>query len=99
MKKAEVVKQVAKKAELEQDTAKRAVEAFIDTVKEGLENHEEVTFRKFGSFSVKYRAPKTARNISTDSEIVISEHMKPFFKPSNDLKDIVDKRWRDKKEV
>jgi DNA-binding protein HU-beta len=96
MQKAEVIKKVAKKAGLEQDTSKKAVEAFLETMKEALSEHQNVSFRQFGTFGVKYRAPKTARDIQKNTEIVISEHMKPYFKPSDKLKDIVDKRWRKK---
>lgn len=98
MQKAEVIKKVAKKSGLEQDTSRKAVEAFLETMKEALSEHQNVSFRQFGTFGVKYRAPKTARDIQKDTEIVISEHMKPYFKPSDKLKDIVDKRWRKKEE-
>ncbi len=99
MQKADVVKKVAEKSGLEKETAGRAVEAFLDTMKEAMAEHETVSFRKFGNFGVQHRAPKTARNISTGDQLIVSEHIKPIFKPANNLKDIVDKRWRKKQKA
>ena len=59
-----------------------AVEAFMDTVKESLSNEEHVYLRGFGSFILKKRAQKVARNISKNTTIVIPEHNIPAFKPA-----------------
>lgn len=59
-----------------------AVEAFMDTVKESLSNEENVYLRGFGSFILKKRAQKVARNISKNTTIVIPEHNIPAFKPA-----------------
>ena len=63
---------------------------FMDVVKESLSNHEHVYLRGFGSFIIKKRAKKTARNIRQDETIIIPEHDIPAFKPAktfvNDVK-------------
>ena len=51
-------------------------------VKKSLENEENVYLRGFGSFIVKKRAQKTARNISKNTTIIIPEHNIPAFKPA-----------------
>lgn len=99
MQKADIVNKVAKKAGLEKETANRAVDAFIESIKEAYADHQEVSIRKFGTFFVQQRAPKKARNISTGDQLLVSEHMKPVFKPSNNLKDMTDKRWRKKEKI
>ena len=53
-----------------------------DSVKESLSNDENVYLRGFGSFIVKKRAQKTARNISKNTTIIIPEHNIPAFKPA-----------------
>jgi DNA-binding protein HU-beta len=51
-------------------------------VKESLANEENVYLRGFGSFILKKRAKKTARNISKNTTIIIPEHNIPAFKPA-----------------
>ena len=58
------------------------VEAFMTSVKESLANEENVYLRGFGSFILKKRAQKTARNISKNTTIIIPEHNIPAFKPA-----------------
>ena len=53
----------------------------MTSVKTSLVNDENVYLRGFGSFIVKERAEKTARNISKKTSIVIPAHKIPAFKP------------------
>ena len=59
-----------------------SVEAFMDVIKNSLLNKENVYLRGFGSFIVKHRAEKTARNISKNTTITIAAHDFPSFKPA-----------------
>ena len=65
------------------------VEKFMDTVKDSLANGENVYLRGFGSFIVKTRSQKTARNISKNTVIIIPEHKIPAFKPAKVFMDQV----------
>ena len=58
------------------------VEAFMDSVKGSLENGNNVYLRGFGSFIIKERAEKVARNISKNTTITIPKHNIPAFKPA-----------------
>ncbi|MDD7525626.1 MAG: HU family DNA-binding protein, partial [Alloprevotella sp.] len=58
------------------------VEAFMEVVKASLSKEENVYLRGFGSFIVKKRAQKTARNISKNTTLIIPEHNIPAFKPA-----------------
>lgn len=58
------------------------VEQFMSVVKDSLAHGENVYLRGFGSFIVKERAEKTARNISRNTTIVIPAHKVPAFKPA-----------------
>ena len=54
----------------------------MDIVKDSLADGENVYLRGFGSFIVKTRSQKTARNISKNQTIIIPEHQIPAFKPA-----------------
>ncbi len=82
MTKAEIVTKIAKKTGLEKDLVLVVVEQFMSTVKDSLVNEEPVYLRGFGSFIIKERATKTARNISKDTAIIIPAHNIPAFKPA-----------------
>ena len=82
MTKAEIVIEIAKKTGIEKKDVLNTIEAFMEVVKESLTNEENVYLRGFGSFVVKKRAQKTARNISKNTTIIIPEHNIPAFKPA-----------------
>ena len=82
MTKADIVNEIAKKTGIEKVTVQRTVEEFMDAVKESMVAGKNVYLRGFGSFIVKKRAKKTARNISKNTTIIIPEHFIPAFKPS-----------------
>ena len=64
MTKAEIVNEISNKTAVDKQTVQTIVEAFMTTVKGSLAKNENVYLRGFGSFIVKERAEKTARNIS-----------------------------------
>ena len=92
MTKADIVREIAKKTGIENATVLASVEAFMETVKESLAKEENVYLRGFGSFILKKRAAKTARNISKNTTLIIPEHNIPAFKPSKTFMDRVKTR-------
>ncbi len=82
MTKADIVAGIADETGLERAEALRAVEAFMNAIKESLAKGQNVYLRGFGSFIVKERAQKTGRNISKNTTIIIPAHNIPSFKPS-----------------
>ena len=82
MTKAEIVNDISKKTGIDKATVLTTVEAFMRSVKGSIENGENVYLRGFGSFILKKRAKKTARNISKNTTIIIPEHNIPAFKPA-----------------
>ena len=92
MTKADIVNEISRKTGIDKSTVLTTVEAFMDTVKESLTTNEEnVYLRGFGSFILKKRAQKTARNISKNTTIIIEEHNIPAFKPAKVFVDAVNK--------
>lgn len=82
MTKADIVNEISKNTGIEKMTVLKTVEAFMETVKGSLADGSNVYLRGFGSFIVKKRAEKTARNISKGVTIKIPAHYVPSFKPA-----------------
>jgi len=82
MTKADIVNEISKNTGIEKVTVQKTVEALMDVVKGSLVKNKNVYLRGFGSFIVKKRAEKTARNISKNTTIIIPQHYIPSFKPA-----------------
>ena len=82
MTKADIVNEIAKNSGIEKAAVLITVESFMNIVKNSLASGKNVYLRGFGSFIVKRRAEKTARNISKNTTIIIPAHNIPAFKPS-----------------
>ncbi|MCH5347374.1 MAG: integration host factor subunit beta [Muribaculaceae bacterium] len=82
MTKAEIVNEISKTTGLDKANVLETIEQFMKIVKGSLASGNNVYLRGFGSFIVKTRMEKTARNISKNITITIPEHKIPAFKPS-----------------
>ena len=83
MTKADIINEIAGKTGIGKKDVSAVVEAFMDTIKDSLlERKQNVYLRGFGSFIIKHRAEKTARNISRNTTITIPAHNFPAFKPA-----------------
>lgn len=82
MTKADIVNEISKNTGIDKQTVLSSVESFMEIVKGSLANGDNVYLRGFGSFVIKKRAQKTARNISKNTTIIIPEHNIPAFKPA-----------------
>lgn len=89
MTKADIVNEIAKSTGLDKALVLTTVERFMEVVKDSLSNGENVYLRGFGSFIIKIRSEKTARNISKKTTIIIPEHKIPAFKPARVFMDEV----------
>lgn len=91
MTKADIVNEIAKTTGIDKSAVLSVVEQFMTVVKDSLAHGMNVYLRGFGSFIVKTRAEKTARNISKNTTLNIPAHNIPAFKPANSFKDEVAK--------
>ena len=91
MTKAEIAHAISAKTGIEKKYALNIIEAFMATVKENMEKGEEVYLRGFGSFIIKHRAEKTARNISKNVTLIVPEHNIPAFKPAKEFMEMMKK--------
>lgn len=85
MTKAEIVNEISLKTGTDRKEALQIVEGFMDSVKKSLVNGENVYLRGFGSFTLKHRAEKVARNITNNTTMIVPAHDVPHFKPSRDF--------------
>ena len=79
MTKADIVTEIAKRTGVEKVQIQAIVETFMEEVENSLSRGENVYLRGFGSFIIKTRAEKVARNISKNTTITIPEHKIPAF--------------------
>lgn len=82
MTKAEIVNEVAKATGVEKVTVQTVFEASMEAIKDSLIAGEPVYLRGFGSFIIKHRAQKAARNITQKTTMTIPAHDIPAFKPA-----------------
>ena len=83
MTKADIINKIADETGIAKREVAATVEAFMEEIRVSMaENKENVYLRGFGSFIVKHRAQKTARNISKNTTLVIDAHDFPAFKPA-----------------
>jgi DNA-binding protein HU-beta len=83
MTKADIINEIATKTGVAKKDVTAVVEGFMDSIKDSLlEKKENVYLRGFGSFIIKHRASKTARNILKNTTITIDAHDLPSFKPA-----------------
>ncbi len=95
MTKADIVNEISKKTGIEKVLVQKTVESFMEIMKDSMVKGNNVYLRGFGSFILKKRAKKVARNISKNTSIIIPEHFIPAFKPAktfvNEVKNKVKK--------
>lgn len=89
MTKADIVNEISQTTGIEKAAVLATVESLMEVVKDSLAKGDNVYLRGFGSFIIKKRAQKTARNISKNTTIVIPEHNIPSFKPAKTFMDTV----------
>lgn len=89
MTKAEIVSEISDRTGLERGAVSACVESFMDVVKESMAKGENIYLRGFGTFTVKKRAAKTARNIFQGTSLHVEAHNIPAFKPCPEFKNMV----------
>lgn len=82
MTKADIVKEVSEQTGVPREEVMRVFEASMESIKNSIVKGEPVYLRGFGSFIVKKRAEKAARNITKKTTMIIPAHEIPAFKPS-----------------
>lgn len=96
MTKADIVEKVAEGTGLTKLETEAIIEGFLNTVIQSLREGKGIEIRGFGSYRVKKKAGRYARNPRTGEQVYVEEHYVPSFKFSKDFKTAVDKGMKDK---
>ena len=91
MTKSDIIKEVAEGTGLTKVEIEAVLDGVIHSISESLKRGERVDLRGFGSFIVKQRAARDARNPATREIVRLQERYIPTFKVSKILKNIVNK--------
>jgi integration host factor subunit beta len=89
MTKADLIDEVSRLAELTRKDSEVIVETIFDSVVRSLRAGDKIEIRGFGSFRTRQRKPRTGRNPKTGEKVEVPAKKIPFFKPSKELKDLV----------
>ena len=89
MTKADIVNEIARTTGIDRTNVLEIVENLMTVVKDSLATGENVYLRGFGSFIVKVRAKKQARNITKNTTIIVPERKIPSFMPCNAFVDMI----------
>ena len=89
MTKADIVDVIASGTGLTKVETEAVVDGFIQTVIASLRDGKNIEIRGFGSFKVKKRKGRMARNPRTGAQVTVQDHYVPIFKVSKELKAVV----------
>ena len=91
MTKADLIEEVSRLAELTRKDSEVIVETIFDSVVRTLRAGDKIEIRGFGSFRTRQRKPRVGRNPKTGDRVEVPPKKIPFFKPSKELKEMVNR--------
>jgi integration host factor subunit beta len=89
MTKANLVDDVSQAAELSRKDSETVVDIVFDSIVKSLHAGDKIEIRGFGSFRTRQRKARVGRNPKTGARVDVPPKTVPYFKPSKELKDIV----------
>ena len=89
MTKADLIEEVSGLAELTRKDSEIIVETIFDSVVRSLRSGDKIEIRGFCSFRTRQRKPRVGRNPKTGARVDVPAKKIPFFKPSKELKDVI----------
>jgi nucleoid DNA-binding protein len=89
MTKADLVEKIAEKTGLTRTDVAVIVDGFLDAVRDAMKEGKNIEIRGFGTFKIKARKARKARNPRTGEEVPVPDRKVPVFKPSNEFKELI----------
>lgn len=89
MTKADLIDEVARAAEVSRKESETVVETIFGGIVGSLRRGDKIEIRGFGSFRTRQRRARTGRNPKTGARVDVPAKTIPYFKPSKELKDLV----------
>lgn len=89
MTKADLVEQVSKGVQLTKKDVGVVVDQLLEEICLALQAGQHIEIRGFGSFKVKTRRQRQARNPRTGESVEVPEKLVPYFKASRELRAMI----------
>lgn len=89
MTKAELIDGVSRAIEMSRKDSEIIVETIFESIVKSLRAGDKIEIRGFGSFRTRQRKPRIGRNPKTGARVDVPAKKIPYFKPSKELKDLV----------
>jgi integration host factor subunit beta len=89
MTKAELIEEVSRGVEMSRKDSEMMVEAIFDSIVRAIRGGDKIEIRGLGSFHTRERKPRVGRNPKTGAPVQVPAKRVPYFKPSKELKDLV----------
>ena len=87
--KADLVEEVTRVTELPRKESEAVVETIFESIIQALQSNDKIEIRGFGSFRTRQRRGRIGRNPKTGARVDVPPKRSPYFKPSKELKDVV----------
>ena len=91
MTKAELIEEVSKIVEMTRKDSEVIVETIFESIVNSLHTGDKIEIRGFGSFRTRQRQPRIGRNPKTGTRVEVPSKRIPYFKPSKELRDLVNR--------
>jgi len=84
--KAEIVENIYPLVKVSKKSIHRIIDSFFDQIKAGLLGDRIIELRGLGTFEIRTRKGRKARNPKTGDSVVIGDHGVAHFRPGRELK-------------
>ena len=89
MTKADLIEEVSRVVEMTRKDSEIIVETIFESIVKALRASDKIEIRGFGSFRTRQRNPRVGRNPKTGARVEVPSKKVPYFKPSKELKDLI----------
>ena len=89
MTKADLIDEVSRAVEMSRKDSELMVETIFEGIVNALRASDKIEIRGFGSFRTRQRQARVGRNPKTGERVEVPPKKVPYFKPSKELKDLV----------
>ena len=89
MTKADLIEEVSRAVEMTRKDSELIVDTIFENIVQALRASDKIEIRGFGSFRTRQRQPRVGRNPKTGARVEVPSKKVPYFKPSKELKDLI----------
>ena len=89
MTRAELIEEVSRAVEMTRKDSEQIIDTIFESIVRALRTGDKIEIRGFGSFRTRNRQPRIGRNPKTGAKVEVPAKKIPFFKPSKELKDLI----------